>query len=74
MKVFIIIPLCVYSQSWMFHNCKWSGLSAREFVPRNEVSVRLEDIMPADIKLFVGDYLLRDESALIYKSLPVEKD
>jgi len=37
------------------------------------VRVRLGDIIPADIKLIEGDYLLVDESALTGESLPVEK-
>lgn len=52
---------------------KWREIPARELVPGDVVRVRLGDIVPADIKLFEGDYLLVDESALTGESLPVEK-
>jgi len=51
----------------------WQVLPARELVPGDIVRVRLGDIIPADIKLFEGDYLSADESALTGESLPVEK-
>jgi H+-transporting ATPase len=43
---------------------KWREVSAKEIVPDDVVRVRLGDIVPADIKLLKGDYLLVDESAL----------
>jgi H+-transporting ATPase len=52
---------------------KWIELDAQELVPGDVVRVRLGVIVPADIKLFEGDYLLTDESALTGESLPVEK-
>ncbi len=52
---------------------KWIEIPAKELVPGDIVRVRLGDIIPADIKLFDGDYLLVDESALTGESLPVEK-
>jgi H+-transporting ATPase len=51
----------------------WIEVDARELVPGDVVRVRLGVIVPADIKLFEGDYLLTDESALTGESLPVEK-
>ena len=57
----------------VFRDSKWKELAARELVPGDVVRVRLGDIIPADIKLFSGDYLSIDESALTGESLPVEK-
>ena len=57
----------------VFRDGKWSEIAARELVPGDVVRIRLGDIIPADIKLFSGDYLSIDESALTGESLPVEK-
>ena len=52
---------------------KWGEISAKELVPGDVVRIRLGDIVPADLKLFDGDYLSVDESSLTGESLPVEK-
>ncbi|VVB86847.1 Copper-exporting P-type ATPase B [uncultured archaeon] len=57
----------------MLRDGKWQEIPARELVPGDVVRVRLGDIIPADIKLMKGDYLLVDQSALTGDSLPVEK-
>ena len=54
-------------------NGKWNKIPARELVPGDVVRVRLGDVVPADIKLFSGEYLSIDESALTGESLPVDK-
>jgi H+-transporting ATPase len=51
----------------------WHEIPSKELVPGDIVRIRLGDIVPADVKLFEGDYLLADESALTGESLPVEK-
>ncbi|MFX0065871.1 MAG: HAD-IC family P-type ATPase, partial [Candidatus Hermodarchaeota archaeon] len=54
-------------------NGEWVSISARELVPGDIIRVRLGDIVPADIKLMEGNYLLIDQAALTGESLPVEK-
>ncbi len=48
-------------------------LPASALVPGDVVRLRLGDIVPADVKLFEGDYLSVDQSALTGESLPVNK-
>jgi len=52
---------------------KWIEVPAQELVPGDVIRIRLGDIIPADIKLTEGEYLLVDQSALTGESLPVEK-
>jgi len=48
-------------------------LPARELAPGDIVRLRLGDIVPADVQLLSGDYLLIDQAALTGESLPVNK-
>ncbi|MEJ2363053.1 MAG: HAD-IC family P-type ATPase, partial [Gammaproteobacteria bacterium] len=52
---------------------KWGETDAAGLVPGDVVRLRLGDIIPADAKLFEGDYLSVDQSALTGESLPVNK-
>jgi P-type E1-E2 ATPase len=46
---------------------------AQELVPGDMVRIRSGDIVPADLKLFEGDYLQIDKSALTGECQPAEK-
>ncbi len=46
---------------------------ARELVPGDIVKLRIGDVVPADVQLLSGDYLLIDQSALTGESLPVSR-
>ena len=52
---------------------KWQEVPAGELVPGDVIRLRLGDIIPADVKLFEGDFLSVDQSALTGESLPVNK-
>ncbi len=52
---------------------KWQSVLAKTLVPGDIVRVRLGDVVPADLRLFEGDYLDADQSALTGESLPVAK-
>jgi len=52
---------------------KWVEIDAALLVPGDVVHLRLGDIVPADVKLFAGDYLSVDQSALTGESLPADK-
>ncbi|MFX1274757.1 MAG: plasma-membrane proton-efflux P-type ATPase [Promethearchaeota archaeon] len=60
-------------QARVLRDGKWLVLAASELIPGDVIRVRLGDIIPADIKLFEGDYLTLDESVLTGESLPVDK-
>jgi H+-transporting ATPase len=52
---------------------KWTTAQARELVPGDVIRVRLGDIVPADARLFEGDPVEVDQSALTGESLPVNR-
>jgi len=52
---------------------KWQEILAEDLVPGDLVSVKLGNVIPADIKLIEGEYLSVDQAALTGESLPVSK-
>ncbi len=48
-------------------------IPARELVPGDIIKLRIGDIIPADVQLLSGDYLLIDQAALTGESLPVSR-
>jgi len=52
---------------------RWGEIDALDLVPGDVIRLRLGDIVPADVKLFDGDYISIDQSALTGESLPVTK-
>ncbi|HUA81839.1 MAG TPA: plasma-membrane proton-efflux P-type ATPase [Dyella sp.] len=48
-------------------------LAARELVPGDIIKLRIGNIIPADVQLLQGDYLLIDQSAMTGESLPVTR-
>jgi H+-transporting ATPase len=51
----------------------WTGVPARELVPGDVIRLRIGDIVPADARLFEGESIEVDQSALTGESLPVER-
>ena len=48
-------------------------IPARELIPGDILKLRIGDIVPADVQLLSGDYLLIDQAALTGESLPVSR-
>ncbi len=57
----------------VLRNGSWQSVLASTLVPGDIVRIRLGDVVPADLRLFEGDYLDADQSALTGESLPVTK-
>lgn len=51
----------------------WKSIPARELVPGDLVRLRIGEIVPADARLYDGDPVEVDQSALTGESLPVER-
>lgn len=53
---------------------EFETIPTRELVPGDVIKLRIGNIVPADVQLLQGDYLLIDQSALTGESLPVSKN
>lgn len=60
-------------QVTVLRDSTFSRVPARELVPGDIIQLRIGDIVPADVQLLSGDYLLVDQSALTGESLPVSR-
>ncbi len=52
---------------------EWKEIDAKYVVPGDIIKLKIGDIIPADVKLIQGDFILVDQSALTGESLPVTK-
>ena len=59
--------------SLVFRDGHWQTIEAKFLVPGDIVSVKLGNVIPADVKLIDGEYLSVDQSILTGESLPVTK-
>ena len=57
----------------VLRDAAFKTVSVSELVPGDVIRLRIGNIVPADVQLLDGDYLLLDESALTGESLPVSK-
>ncbi len=57
----------------VLRNGRFRSVQSRELVPGDILRLRIGDIVPADVQLLEGDYLLVDQSALTGESLPLSK-
>ncbi len=60
-------------KAFVLRDGNWKEIPATELVPGDIISIKLGNIIPADVKLIKGDYLSVDQSALTGESLPVNK-
>lgn len=57
----------------VFREGNYETIEARELVPGDIIKIKIGDLIPADVKLIEGDFILADQSALTGESLPVDK-
>lgn len=60
-------------KSHVLRDGKWQEIEAKNLVPGDIITVKLGNIIPADVKLVSGEYLSVDQAALTGESLPVDK-
>jgi H+-transporting ATPase len=61
------------AETLVLRDGQFKAIPSRELVPGDIVKMRIGNIVPADLQLLKGDYLLIDQSALTGESLPVSK-
>ncbi|GBE03734.1 calcium-transporting ATPase 1 [bacterium BMS3Abin09] len=57
----------------VFRDGKFQIVDAADLVPGDIIKIKIGDLVPADVKLIDGDFILSDQSALTGESLPVSK-
>ena len=61
------------TQTTVLRDGAWSDVPSKDLVPGDVVRLKIGDIIPADVQLMDGAYLLVDQSSLTGESLPVSK-
>lgn len=61
-------------KSLVLRDGKWHEINARELVTGDIIKIKIGDIVPADVRLLSGDFILVDQSALTGESLPANKN
>ncbi len=64
---------CLTNEVIVLRDGEFQTLPSRELVPGDIIKLKIGDIVPADLQLLNGDYLLIDQAALTGESLPVSK-
>ncbi|GFE59069.1 plasma-membrane proton-efflux P-type ATPase [Geobacter sp. AOG1] len=60
-------------QALVLRDGRYQSIAAADLVPGDIVKLKIGDLVPADVKLIDGDFLLADQSALTGESLPVSR-
>ena len=60
-------------KSLVLRDGKWQEIEAKYLVMGDIIKLKIGDIIPADVKLIEGDFILVDQSALTGESLPINK-
>ncbi len=61
-------------QAIVLRDGEFKTIPASELVPGDIIKLKIGDVIPADVQLSQGDYLLVDQSVLTGESLPVSKE
>ncbi len=62
------------TQTTVLRDGTWGDIPSQDLVPGDIITLKIGDIVPADVQLMDGAYLLLDQSSLTGESLPVSKD